>query len=101
VDSKTCRVENLIRHARRLRERLWSDPHRPRYHLVPPDGWFNDANGAIYWGGRYHVFYLGRMPDPDVAGSLDREEWPEVWLFQDGTAAGGRLGLVPGERSRH
>jgi len=26
---------------------------------------------------------------------------PEVWLFQDGTAAGGRLGLVPGERSRH
>jgi len=55
-------VRTLVHHARELRERLWADPHRPRYHLVPPDGFFNDANGTSFWKGRYHVFYLGRMP---------------------------------------
>ena len=58
-------IENLLRSARELRDRLWRDAHRPRYHLMPPDGFFNDANGTIFWNGRYHVFYLGRMPLPN------------------------------------
>ena len=44
----------------------------PRYHLLPPDGFFNDANCTIFWNGRYHVFYLGRMPNPNA------EEWLPV-----------------------
>ena len=65
-------MENLVGSARELRDRLWRDPHRPRYHLMPPDGFFNDANGTIFWNGRYHVFYLGRMPlpDPDEPSTL-------------------------------
>jgi len=68
----------LVRHARELRERIWRDPHRPRYHLMPPEGFVNDANGAIYWNGRYHVFYLARspIPDPDNPGA---DRWVEVW----------------------
>lgn len=71
-------IKSLIRAARALRERLWADPHRPRYHLVPPEGFFNDANGALFWKGRYHLFYLARspIPDPEQPGA---EQWVEVW----------------------
>ena len=25
-----------------------ADPHRPRYHFLPPSAWLNDPNGLIY-----------------------------------------------------
>jgi hypothetical protein len=53
-------LNDQLHGARELRERLWNDPHRPRYHLMPPNGFWNDINGTIYWKGRYHVFFLGR-----------------------------------------
>ncbi|MBC8075861.1 MAG: glycoside hydrolase family 32 protein [Chloroflexales bacterium] len=33
------------------------DPHRPRYHFLPPANWMNDPNGLIQWKGQYHLFY--------------------------------------------
>jgi len=71
-------LEEALRGARQLRERLQNDPYRPRYHLMPPDGFFNDANGTIYWNGRYHVFYLGRLPNPDP-GEESEYDWLPVW----------------------
>ncbi len=46
--------------ARRLRESLLRDPHRPGYHFVVPEGRAIpfDPNGAIFWKGRYHLFYI-------------------------------------------
>jgi len=46
--------------SRRLREQLLADPHRPNYHFVIPEGSAMpfDPNGAIYWKGRYHLFYI-------------------------------------------
>ena len=46
--------------ARGLRERILSDPGRPGYHFVMPEGFGApfDPNGAIYWKGRYHLFYI-------------------------------------------
>jgi sucrose-6-phosphate hydrolase SacC (GH32 family) len=46
--------------------------------LLPSDGFFNDANGTIFWKGRYHVFYLGRMPlpIPDQPGNI---QWLPVF----------------------
>ncbi|MCY3969671.1 MAG: glycoside hydrolase family 32 protein [Acidobacteria bacterium] len=46
--------------ARELRERILSDPARPGYHFVVPEGVAMpfDPNGAIYWKGRYHLFYI-------------------------------------------
>ena len=55
-------IENLQRHignARELRELLSADPHRPRYHLLPPEGFFNDANCTIFWNGRSRADSLG------------------------------------------
>lgn len=40
-----------------LAERLAADPHRPRYHFLPPAYWMNDPNGLIQWRGEYHLFY--------------------------------------------
>ncbi len=42
---------------RRQREQLSTDPHRPRYHFLPPANWMNDPNGVIEWNGKYHLFY--------------------------------------------
>ncbi len=46
--------------ARELREQLLSDPYRPGYHFVVPEGRAMpfDPNGAIFWKGQYHLFYI-------------------------------------------
>ena len=46
--------------ARSTRERILSDPARPGFHFVVPEGIAIpfDPNGAIYWKGRYHLFYI-------------------------------------------
>ena len=42
------------------RDKLIKDKYRPRYHFVIPEGIAHpyDPNGAIYWKGRYHLFYI-------------------------------------------
>jgi len=70
-------LRSQILAARQLRERFWADPHRPRYHLLPPEGFFNDANGCIYYNGRYHIFYLARVPVP--SGRNEETTWREIW----------------------
>jgi beta-fructofuranosidase len=46
--------------ARRLRDQLLMDPYRALYHFVIPEGQAMpfDPNGAIFWKGRYHLFYI-------------------------------------------
>ena len=70
--------------ARSLREAVLKDPARPRYHFVVPEGVAMpfDPNGAIYWKGRYHLFYifqdtrLGRKADHwGHASSTDLFHW--------------------------
>lgn len=75
-------LADQLRAARELRQRLWNDPHRPRYHLLPPDGFWNDINGTIFWKGRYHVFFLGRLaPDRDtILSGKDSDHARETWL---------------------
>jgi len=50
-------VDSLVRSHR---EKLLSDPYRPGYHFVTPEGRCMpfDPNGAIFWKGRYHLFYI-------------------------------------------
>jgi beta-fructofuranosidase len=75
-------LNDQLRGARELRQRLWNDPQRPRYHLMPPDGFWNDINGTIFWKGRYHVFFLGRLaPDRDtILSGKDTDRAREIWL---------------------
>lgn len=39
------------------RRNLEGDPHRPRYHFLPPANWLNDPNGLIQLEGLTHLFY--------------------------------------------
>lgn len=45
------------------RKRLASDPYRPVYHYVNPEGMLNDPNGLCCWQGRYHLFYQAYPPE--------------------------------------
>lgn len=54
---------------RRFRNHLLADPFRPTYHFVIPEDYAMpfDPNGAIFWRGRYHLFYIyqeGTAPGP-------------------------------------
>ena len=40
-----------------------TDPHRPLYHYVNPEGSLNDPNGLCFWQGRWHLFYQGYPPE--------------------------------------
>ena len=63
-EGRIDRTEQLIAHASELHAELRRDPHRPTYHFMPPRAWMNDINGAIFWKGRYHIFY---QHNPDGA----------------------------------
>src|SRR5688572_7949378 len=56
----STRLQEMINHARELRALMQSDPHRPIYHFVAPEGVAMpfDPNGAIYWKGKYHLGYI-------------------------------------------
>lgn len=52
--------KEVMKATREFRERLMSDPYRPAYHFVIPegDGRPGDPNGAFFANGRYHLMYL-------------------------------------------
>jgi beta-fructofuranosidase len=60
------------------------DPHRPRYHFLPPPAWMNDPK-PFYWNGEYHVFFQ-YCPGSPVSGlkhwghavSSDLVHWREL-----------------------
>lgn len=54
-------ARELVDALRELQHKFQHDPHRPRYHfLMPEEGETmpGDPNGAIWWKGRYHLFYI-------------------------------------------
>lgn len=47
------------------RAQMASDPYRPLYHFVSPEGNLNDPNGLCFWQGQWHLFYQAFPPaDP-------------------------------------
>jgi beta-fructofuranosidase len=57
---KEVAMKNQINNARELRVLMQSDPHRPIYHFVAPEGraYPFDPNGGIYWNGKYHLGFI-------------------------------------------
>jgi len=59
-DFSTRVVREHINAISLYRDKLLREPHRPTYHFVVPEGIAEpfDPNGAIYFKGRYHLFYI-------------------------------------------
>jgi beta-fructofuranosidase len=86
-----------IESARRLRDHLLADPYRPEYHFVIPEDYAMpfDPNGAIFWQGRYHVFYIYQERGVHFFGhvsSIDLVHWrhhpPAVYPTSDSPEKG-------------
>jgi len=59
----------LMRRFAESRRKLASDPYRPVYHFVCPEGGMNDPSGLSFWQGRWHMLYQSHAPDsPDGGG---------------------------------
>jgi len=88
----------LIADARSLRAKLLSDPHRPVYHLVSPEGICHpfDPNGAIFWRGKYHLMYIVQHGGHcwGHATSIDLLHWRFLPLAL--TPGGGDTGIFSG-----
>ncbi len=57
------RANPLMQRLAAARRELESDPHRPLYHYVNPEGTLNDPNGLCYWQERWHLFYQAYPPE--------------------------------------
>jgi beta-fructofuranosidase len=59
-DAEPGNLQELISSARAMRALMQSDPHRPTYHFVAPEGYAFpfDPNGALYWKGKYHLGFI-------------------------------------------
>jgi beta-fructofuranosidase len=57
--------QDLENETRLLRDKLLADPLRPTFHFVVPEGnaYPFDANGAIFWKGKYHLGYIFQHND--------------------------------------
>ena len=72
----TRAVDTLAEGGREAREALLEDPFRPTFHFVCPEGIAMpfDPNGAIYWRGRYHLFYIFQ----DSRSGVRSDHWGHV-----------------------
>ena len=63
--------------ARDVREHLLSDPHRPGYHFVVPEGLAHpaDPNGAIFWQGNAHLGYIYQRHGKHCWGHVSSHDW--------------------------
>lgn len=74
------RLVELVEAQREFRDLLLSDPHRPTYHFVNPEGRGMpfDPNGAIFFNGKYHLCYIYQR-DHRVADRIDGNRNFDCW----------------------
>jgi beta-fructofuranosidase len=81
---------------------MQSDPHRPIYHFVAPEGQIIDPNGALYWKGKYHLGPIYVKLDGKEhlvwghAVSTDLLHWTQYPDMIDVTEGGGETDIYSG-----
>ena len=73
-------TDDELHAARHMRLKLLTDPHRPAYHFVNPEGHAMpfDPNGNIFWRGRHHMGYIYQQRGVHYWGhvsSIDLLHW--------------------------
>ena len=77
------RQHPALRRFAESRQKLATDPYRPLYHFVSPEGRLNDPNGLCFWQGQWHLFYQAFPPANPVpywghAVSDDLVHWRDL-----------------------
>jgi beta-fructofuranosidase len=72
----TKNFDDLLMETYLLRKKLTMDKFRPSYHFLPPEGRWNDLNGATFRNGRYHLGYLQKIKNEP--GTMDFSSWQHV-----------------------
>ncbi len=69
-------LDNTAMIVREHRESLLQDKFRPTYHFNTPEGYASpfDPNGAIFWKGKYHLFYIFQ----DTRSGEKSDHWGHV-----------------------
>ncbi|MEM9283331.1 MAG: glycoside hydrolase family 32 protein [Verrucomicrobiota bacterium] len=70
------RYDRIWMESYEMREKLVQDKFRPRYHFAPPEGRWNDINGAVFHNGRYHLGYLQKIAN--TPGERDFSSWQHI-----------------------
>ncbi len=80
-----CETEKMLEASNKFiesRMNMIKGPHKLKYHLIPPTGWMNDPNGAVFHNGRHHLFYQAYPFEPKNGykhwvhfSSADLAEW--------------------------
>lgn len=66
-------TSSLLEASRQLTQLYQNDRHRPRFHFLhceEGDIMPGDPNGAIYWKGRYHLFYIFQRHQDDPPATI-------------------------------
>ena len=76
LQARKDEIDGTAMLVREHREALLNDRWRPGYHFVVPEGVAMpfDPNGAIYWKGRYHLFYIFQ----DKRAGKKQDHWGHV-----------------------
>lgn len=45
---------------------LYNETYRPQYHFSPQKGWIGDPSGFIYYQGKYHMYWWGKVESTDL-----------------------------------
>lgn len=45
---------------------LYREPYRPQYHFSPKKGWVGDPSGFMYYQGKYHMYWWGKVESTDL-----------------------------------
>ena len=74
-------THDVIRTVRQLRETYQRDRHRPIYHFTTPEDLCLpfDPNGALFWKGRYHLFYIFQDHDLPQGGHCWDTRPASIW----------------------
>lgn len=56
----------ITAHAQQVTDSLYKEHYRSQYHFSPAKGWVSDPSGFMYYQGKYHMYWWGKVESDDL-----------------------------------